>query len=108
MKGRFLFSIVAMTAIGAGLLLAAGFAQPASSSTPQAAGKSEARGGTLRIDQRRDFDYIDTSLAYFSHSWQLLNATQLKLLSFPDLEGAAGSRMRAEAAAGFPRVSARR
>ena len=46
------------------------------------------------------------ALSYFSHSWQLLNATQLKLLSFPDVEGAAGSRMRPEAAAGFPRVSA--
>jgi peptide/nickel transport system substrate-binding protein len=103
MKGRFLFSIV-MTAVGAGLLLAAGFAQTASSK-PQAAGKSDARGGTLRLDQATDFDYIDTTLSYFSHSWQVLNATQLKLLSFPDLEGAAGSRMRAEAAAGFPRVS---
>jgi peptide/nickel transport system substrate-binding protein len=104
MKGRFLVSIV-MTAVGAGLLLAAGFAQTASS-TPQAAGKSEARGGTLRIDSNVDFDYIDTSLAYFSHSWQIINATNLKLISFPDVEGAAGSRMRPEAAAGFPKVSA--
>jgi peptide/nickel transport system substrate-binding protein len=103
MKGRFLFSIV-MAAVGTGLLLAAGFAQPASSK-PQAAGQTEARGGTLRLDQATDFDYIDTSLAYFTHSWQVLNATQLKLLSFPDLEGAAGSRMRAEAATGFPKVS---
>jgi peptide/nickel transport system substrate-binding protein len=103
MKGRFWFSIV-MATIGTGLLLAAGFATDASSS-PQAAGKSDARGGTLRIDYTGDFDYIDTSLAYFNHSWQILNATQLKLLSFPDLEGTAGTRMRAEAAAGFPKVS---
>jgi peptide/nickel transport system substrate-binding protein len=103
MKRRFWFSIVAAT-VGTGLLLAAGFASPASSK-PQAAGKSEARGGTLRIDSRSDYDYIDTSLAYFSHSWQSLNATNLKLLSFPDKEGAAGSRMRPEAAAGLPTVS---
>jgi peptide/nickel transport system substrate-binding protein len=99
-----LFSVV-MATVGTGLLLAAGFAGAATSS-PQAPGKSDARGGTLRIDSTSDFDYIDTSLSYFSHSWQILNATQLKLLSFPDLEGAAGSRMRPEAAAGFPRVSA--
>jgi peptide/nickel transport system substrate-binding protein len=103
MKGRFTFSIV-MMAVGAGLLLAAGFAQPASSKT-QAAGKADARGGTLRVDSNVDFDYIDPQLAYFSHSWQVMNAVQLKLLSFPDVEGAAGSRMRPEAAAGFPKVS---
>jgi len=103
MKGRFTLSII-MAMIGTGLLLAAGFASPASSKT-QAAGKSEARGGTLRVDSRDDFDYIDPQLAYFSHSWQIENAVQLKLLSFPDVEGAAGSRMRPEAAAGFPKVS---
>jgi peptide/nickel transport system substrate-binding protein len=103
MKRRFWFSVVA-AAVGTGLLLAAGFASPASSK-PSAAGKSEARGGTLRIDSRSDYDYIDTSLAYFSHSWQTLNATNLKLLGFPDKEGPAGSRMRPEAAAGFPTVS---
>jgi peptide/nickel transport system substrate-binding protein len=104
MKGRIWSSIV-LAAIGAGLLLAAGFASPAEGGS-QASDRSAARGGTLRVDfTPNDFDYIDTSLAYFSHSWQMLNATQLKLISFPDKEGAAGSRMRPEAAAGFPRVS---
>jgi peptide/nickel transport system substrate-binding protein len=103
MKGRFTFSII-LAMIGTGLLLAAGFAQPASSKA-QAAGKADARGGTLRFDSQSDFDYIDPALAYFTHSWQVENSVQLKLLSFPDLEGAAGSRMRAEAAAGFPKVS---
>ena len=103
MKGR-IWSSVALAAVGAGLLLAAGFASPAEGGS-QASDKSAARGGTLRVDLSSDFDYIDTSLAYFSHSWQALNATQLKMLSFPDKEGAAGSRMRPEAAAGFPRVS---
>jgi peptide/nickel transport system substrate-binding protein len=103
MKGRFLFSIVLGT-LGLGLLLAAGFASPAEGGSAAPA-KSDARGGTLRVDLTSDFDYIDSSLAYFSHSWQMLNATQLKLMSFPDREGAAGSRMRAEAAQGFPRIS---
>ncbi|MGH3130925.1 MAG: ABC transporter substrate-binding protein, partial [Gaiellaceae bacterium] len=104
MKGRFWLSIVA-AAVGAGLLVTAGFAGPAAKS-PQAAGKGEARGGTLRVDLRNDWDYIDPSLAYFSHSWQVENAVHLKLMSFPDREGAAGSRMTPEAAAGFPKVSA--
>jgi peptide/nickel transport system substrate-binding protein len=103
MKGRFWLAVVAAT-VGAGLLVSAGFATSAKS--PQAAAKGEARGGTLRVDLRNDWDYIDPSLAYFSHSWQLLNATNLKLMGFPDVEGAAGSRMRPEAAAGFPKVSA--
>jgi ABC-type transport system substrate-binding protein len=103
MKGRIWSSIV-LAAIGAGLLLTAGFASPAEGGS-QASDRNAARGGTLRVDLSSDFDYIDSSLAYFSHSWQALNATQLKMLSFPDKEGAAGSRMRAEAAAGFPRVS---
>src|SRR5688500_11557622 len=103
MKGRIWSSIV-LAAIGAGLLLAAGFASPAEGGS-QSSDRNAARGGTLRVDLTSDFDYIDSSLAYFTHSWQLLNATQLKLLGFPDKEGAAGSRMVAHAAAGFPKVS---
>jgi peptide/nickel transport system substrate-binding protein len=102
MKGR-LWGAVALSAAGAALLTASALA---GSSAPQATDKQERRGGTLRIDLTSDFDYIDTTLAYFSQSWQMLNATQLKLLSFPDQEGAAGTRMVAEAATGLPRVSA--
>jgi peptide/nickel transport system substrate-binding protein len=101
MKSRFWLS-VAVAALGAGLLVTAGFAGPQSTS---AAGKSEARGGTIRVDSRNDWDYIDPALAYFSHSWQIENAIQLKLMGFPDKEGAEGSRMRPEAATAFPRVS---
>jgi peptide/nickel transport system substrate-binding protein len=105
MKRRFWLSVVMATA-GTALLVAAGFAGPAaSSSSPQAKQRAEAKGGTLRIDSQPDMDYIDPALAYFSHSWQLLNSTNLKLLGFPDKEGAAGSRMVPQAAAGFPKVS---
>ena len=103
MKGRFTSAVV-LAAVGVGLLLAAGFASPASGES-QGSASSAARGGTLRVDLSSDFDYIDTSLAYFNHSWQLMNATNLKLYSFPDKEGGAGSRMRPEAAVGFPRIS---
>jgi peptide/nickel transport system substrate-binding protein len=102
MKGRFWLSL-ALAACGAGLLVSAGFA--GSSASPQASDGPQARGGTLRVDLRNDWDYIDPSLAYFSHSWQLENAIQLKLLGFPDAEGPAGSRMVPQAATGFPRVS---
>jgi ABC-type oligopeptide transport system substrate-binding subunit len=98
MKRRF-WASVALAATGAALLVSAGFAGP------QAAAKGEARGGTLRVDLRTDWDYIDPSLAYFTQSWQILNATNLKLLGFPDKEGPGGSRMVAQAAAGFPKVS---
>ena len=66
MKKRFWFSVV-MATVGTGLLLAAGFASPAESG-PQATAKANAAGGTLRISfSPADFDYIDTTLAYFSH-----------------------------------------
>ena len=74
-------------------------------SAPVKSSAAEARGGTFRYDSRPDFDYIDPQLAYFNHTWQLQDAVQLRLLGFPDKEGAAGSRMRAEAAVALPRVS---
>jgi ABC-type transport system substrate-binding protein len=100
MNKRFWGSI-AMAAVGTSLLIAAGFAAPAESGT-QKAGKSSARGGTLRVESRSDFDYIDPSLSYFSHTFgQLHGATQLTLMGFPDKEGAAGARMRPEGAASY-------
>jgi peptide/nickel transport system substrate-binding protein len=96
-------SLLALTA-GTVLLAVALFAGTATASS-QASTKGEARGGTLRVDSRSDFDYIDPSLAYFTHSWQMQYATQLKLLNYPDVDGPAGSRLRPEAAAGFPIVS---
>jgi peptide/nickel transport system substrate-binding protein len=101
-----LLTSLIMGALGAGLLVAAGFAGLASGSTPQTVNAGEKRGGTLRIDSRSDFDYVDPSLSYFSHSLQLQNAVQLKLLSFPDREGAENGRIVPEAAAGFPKISA--
>jgi ABC-type transport system substrate-binding protein len=103
--GRRLTISLATLAIGVGLLVAAGFASPASSN-PTNAGKNRAVGGTLRVDQRSDFDFIDPALAYFSHSWQVEYSTTCKLLNFPDKEASAGgTRIVPEVAASLPAVS---
>ncbi len=102
MRRRLWFAAVSM-AVGLGMLLAAGFASPAESGTA----KNEGRGGTLRIDSNSDFDYIDPALAYFSHSWQMLDAVCANLYRYPDAEGNAGVRPIAGVAAGFPKFSNR-
>lgn len=104
MKNRFWLSI-AMAALGASLLVASAFAGGAGSTAPASTAKGEARGGTLRIDSKSDFDYIDPALAYYSHSWQLGDIVGLRLLGYPDVEGVAGSRITPTAAAAMPTVS---
>jgi len=94
-----------MLAIGVALLVAAGFASPASSNSSKAGAKA-AVGGTLRLDTTSDYDFIDPSLAYFSHSWQVLYSTSCKLLNFPDKEASAGgTRIVPEVATALPAVS---
>ena len=63
------------------------------------------QGGTLRAMFATDVDFIDPSLAYYAHSWEIMGATGANLLRFADAEGSAGSRLVPEVAAGFPRVS---
>jgi peptide/nickel transport system substrate-binding protein len=53
-----------------------------------------------------DVDFIDPSLAYYAHSWEIMGAIGANLLRFADAEGSAGSRIVPEVAASFPRVSA--
>jgi ABC-type transport system substrate-binding protein len=102
---RRLWLSIAALAIGVGLLVAAGFASPASSK-PSKASSADRRGGTLRVDLRNDFDFIDPALAYFSHSWQLGYMTEAKLLNFPDKEAAAGGlRIIPEVAQTLPAIS---
>ena len=43
---------------------------------------------------RSDFDYVDPALAYFSHSWNMMAATNLTLTYYPHIEGAGGSGSR--------------
>jgi peptide/nickel transport system substrate-binding protein len=100
MKGR-IWASVAMTAIGASLLAAAMFAGTAAG----AGAAAEARtGGTLTTVSRSDFDYADSGLAYFSHSWNMMAATNLTLTYYPHTEGAAGGRLTGMAAP-LPRVT---
>jgi len=89
---------IAMLAIGASLLVTASFATAAS-------GRSDAKGGTLRIDSQPDFDYVDPALAYFTHSWNVEHVTCEKLLGFADKEGEAGTRPTPQLATGMPAVS---
>jgi len=97
---RKLWLSIVMVAVGASLLLAAGFAGPADS-----ASKGVAAGGTLNVDLSTDVDYTDPALDYLSTGWELEYSTGLKLLNYPDKNGAAGAQLQPEAAAGFPKVS---
>ena len=101
MKVRIWASVV-MTTIGASLLAAAMFAGTAAGGPEGAAQKA---GGSLVLTNRSDFDYADSSLAYFSHSWNMMAATNLMLMYYPHVEGPAGGRLTPMAAQGFPKVS---
>jgi ABC-type oligopeptide transport system substrate-binding subunit len=98
---RKLWLSVAMVAVGASLLVVAGFAQPSSA----ASGKTTAKGGTLNVDLNSDIDYSDPALAYYVPSWEIEFATCLKLLNYPDAQGPKSSQLQPEAATGFPKIS---
>src|SRR5438034_2308937 len=72
---------------------------------PASAGTGVKTGGTLNVDLSTDVDYTDPALSYLSTGWELEYATCLKLVNYPDANGARGSVLVPEAAAGFPRVS---
>ena len=67
--------------------------------------KAGAQGGTLNIDLPNDVDYTDPALDYLSTGWEIEYATCLKLMNYPDANGAKGSQLVPEAARGFPKVS---
>jgi peptide/nickel transport system substrate-binding protein len=98
---------IAMLAVGASLLVAAGLASPASSGIKAPQGKSAAGavGGTMKINLVSDTDYTDPALSYYTVGWELEYATCMKLLNYPDKEAPAGSQLVPEAATGFPKVS---
>jgi oligopeptide transport system substrate-binding protein len=99
---RRLWLFVAMGTLGTALLVAAGFASPASSGTSAAT----AKGGTMKLNMSAtDVDFTDPSLAYGTISWQIEYATALKLYNYPDAKAPVGSQLTPEAATGFPKVS---
>jgi len=67
--------------------------------------KVGATGGTLTVDTSTDVDYTDPALDYLSTGWEIEYSTCLKLMNYPDANGAKGSQLIPEAAAGFPKVS---
>jgi ABC-type oligopeptide transport system substrate-binding subunit len=93
MRARVWLSVVMLLA-GAGLLAAAGIAEPA-----------QKKGGTLRISRGRDLDSVDPALAYNPDSWMLEFVTCAKLYNYPDKPAPAGAIAIPEVATGFPRVS---
>lgn len=96
---------IAMLAVGASLLVAAGYAGPADSkpSSATAAKKGELkRGGTLRVNiAGGDVDHIDPSLAYGTTSWEMEYVTAVKLLNYPDAVAPRGSRLVPEGASRY-------
>jgi len=51
-------------------------------------GKSGAVGGTLNVDPPNDVDYTDPALDYLSTGWEIEYSTCLKLMNYPDANGA--------------------
>src|SRR5437868_7405495 len=87
-------------ALGAILLVVAGFANAASTSS------AAKKGGTMRMNMSAtDVDFTDPSLAYGTISWQIEYATALKLVNYPDKAPPLGGRLQPEAAVGLPIVS---
>ncbi|MBA3364885.1 MAG: hypothetical protein H0U03_03740 [Actinobacteria bacterium] len=103
MKKRFWCSAV-MALVGASLLVAA-TASGGTAGSATASQSTATKGGTFRILSTSDFDNVDPGLAYFTHSWNMMGATQLRLYYFPYVEGRAGERITPMAATALPRIS---
>ena len=98
---------VAMAAVGAGCLMAAAFASPASSNSLKPGAGAQKKGGTMNLNMSAtDVDFSDPSLAYGTISWQIEFATALKLYNYPDKPKPVGGKITPEGATGFPVVSA--
>jgi ABC-type transport system substrate-binding protein len=106
MHKRFLLALTCAV-IGAGLLVATAFAGAAAPTKASKSGSADAkRGGTLRVNlSETDFEFLDPALAYDSAGWQVLFATNMTLLNYPDKPAPVGNRLTPEAAAAFPTVS---
>jgi ABC-type oligopeptide transport system substrate-binding subunit len=90
-----------LSTVAAVVALAAMFAGSAVAKT----GQTGAVGGTLNVDIPTDVDYTDPALDYLSTGWEIEYSTCLKLMNYPDANGAKGSQLVPEASVGFPKVS---
>jgi peptide/nickel transport system substrate-binding protein len=98
---RRLWLSIAMIAVGAALLVTAGFASPSGAATSKVA----KTGGTLVYDTQGDFQFMDPQITYYMLDWTVLQSTCVKLLNWPDVNGPKAAQLQPEAATGFPRVS---
>jgi peptide/nickel transport system substrate-binding protein len=97
---------MAMAAVGAGCLLAAAFAGPASSRAHNPSASGQKKGGTMNINASgTDVDYSDPALAYGTLSWQILDSVCTKLFYYPDKPDPLGSKLAPDAATGLPVIS---
>jgi peptide/nickel transport system substrate-binding protein len=62
-------------------------------------------GGTLVYDNQGDFQFMDPQISYYALDWTVLQATCVKLLNWPDVNGPKAAQLQPEAATGFPKVS---
>lgn len=62
-------------------------------------------GGTAHFTESGKPDFLDPALAFELDSVQILNATCVKLLNYPDKPAPAGARLEPEAARSLPTVS---
>ena len=105
MKGRMWLSGV-FAALGTSLLVATAMVGSAAGGN-QSPAAQERVGGTWRIVGTSNIDHWDPSLAYFTHSWNMGTAAQLRMFYYPMVNGPRNQRIEPMAAAGFPRVSNR-
>jgi ABC-type transport system substrate-binding protein len=89
-----------MLVVGTTLLVAAGVAWSAGSSTTNLAAKAR-KGGTLRLGSETDVDFVDPGLAYATQDLPLQFATCAKLFNYPDARSAAGARVVPEVVKSF-------
>jgi YVTN family beta-propeller protein len=68
--------------------------------------EATAPGGTLRLTEQSEPDYLDPALTFIPLSWQILQATCVKLLNYPDKPAPAGARLVPEVARSLPARSA--
>ena len=62
-------------------------------------------GGTIVYDNQGDFQFMDPQISYYALDWTVLQATCVKLLNWPDVNGPKAAQLQPEAATGFPKVS---
>jgi ABC-type transport system substrate-binding protein len=92
---------LAFVAIGVGLLAAS------SRAVAEGAGEQVRKGGTFRIvfGAPEQLDHIDPALANTQAAWALLDATCVRLMTYPDKPPPAAFRAVPEVATSYPKVS---